>query len=132
MHLAIDPEFATPTPGVNIGNLDGANINAAQQQISAYLEEQGIPGKKILIVHQFDDSMITRKSLLVAYPRVELVIDADGVGGREGKIGDYLSYAAHPTRQFLGFKVFLDHDTPPMSIADVLSLEPTPNVIIFQ
>ena len=132
VHLAIDPEFVTRFPGEVIGSLDATAINAAQQQIGDYLEQQGIPGRKILIVHQFDESMVTRKALLVDHPRIDLVIDADGVGGKAAKIGDYRGYAADPTREYLGFKVFLKHDVPPMTIGEVLALEPSPNLIILQ
>lgn len=132
VHLAIDPEFATKSPGEVIGSLDATQINAAQEQITNYLEQEGIKGRKILVVHQFDESMITRKQLLKDYPRIDLVIDADGVGGKEAKKGDYRSYADHPTREYLGFKVFLKHDTPPMTVEEVLALDPVPNVIIFQ
>ncbi|HLC29462.1 MAG TPA: hypothetical protein VJM51_01605 [Dehalococcoidia bacterium] len=70
--------------------------------------------------------------MLKDYPRIDLVIDADGVGGKEAKKGDYRSYADHPTREYLGLKVFLKHDTPPMTVEEVLALDPVPNVIIFQ
>lgn len=132
VHLAIDPEFATPSPGRVIGSLDASQINAAQQQISEYLDKEGLEGRKILIVHQFEERMITRKQLLKDYPRIDLVIDADGVGGKAAKIGDYRDYADHPTREYLGFKVFLGHDAPPMSMGEVLALDPAPHVIIFQ
>ncbi|MDO8568598.1 MAG: hypothetical protein Q7R57_07780 [Dehalococcoidales bacterium] len=132
VHIAIDPEFVTDTPGDVIGSLDAGQINAAQQQVTDYLEQQGIGGQKILIVHQFDDSMITNKRLLKDYPRIDLVIDADGVGSKGAKTGDYNEYAADPTREYLGFKVFLKHDTPPMTIQEVLALDPPPNMMIFQ
>ncbi|HLC29461.1 MAG TPA: hypothetical protein VJM51_01600, partial [Dehalococcoidia bacterium] len=68
VHLAIDPEFATKSPGEVIGSLDATQINAAQEQITNYLEQEGIKGRKILVVHQFDESMITRKPIAQGLP----------------------------------------------------------------
>jgi len=76
--------------------------------------------------------LLPASQLLKDYPRIDLVIDADGVGGKAAKIGDYRGYAADPTREYLGFKVFLKHDVPPMTIGEVLALEPSPNLIILQ
>ena len=61
VHIALDPEFATAPdqdmPGKPIGTLSAASINQAQAALAAYVREEGLSHKKVLIVHQFVDDI---------------------------------------------------------------------------
>ncbi len=130
VQLALDPEFAMPpgeVPGQAIGSLDAADINAAQKLIQDFTEENNLPDK-ILVVHQFQASMVTRPELIQDYARVHLVMDMDGFGPSAIKVVKYGWYAA-PSRH-PGIKLFFKHDLDLMSEEDVLALQPT--VIIYQ
>lgn len=130
VQLALDPEFAMPpgeVPGQAIGSLDAADINTAQKLIQDFTEDNNLPDK-ILIVHQFQASMVTRPELIQDYPRVHLVMDMDGFGPSAIKVVKYGWYAA-PSRH-PGIKLFFKHDPDLMSEEDVLALQPT--VIIYQ
>ena len=130
VQLALDPEFAMPpgeVPGQAIGSLDAADINAAQKLVQDFIEKHNLPDK-ILIVHQFQASMVTHPELIGDYPRVHLVIDMDGFGPAAIKVVKFGWYAA-PARHS-GIKLFFKHDSDLMSEQDVLDLNP--NVIIYQ
>ncbi len=130
VHVALDPEFAMPqgeVPGESIGSLDAADVNAAQAILQEFLEEGDLPDK-VLIVHQFTQSMLTSPELIDDLPRVKLVIDMDGFGPSEIKRVKYGWYAA--PAEYSGVKLFFRHDTDLMSEQEVLELNP--DVIIYQ
>ena len=133
VHLAIDPEFVMNNggiPGETLGTMSAEQINAVQAKLNGVAAEIGM--NKVLIIHQFEDSMITNKEQIINYPFVELVIDADGFGSPGVKIVDYVQYAAEPGFEYGGFKLFYDWDSPVMTPADVMNLSPQPSVIIYQ
>ena len=141
VHLALDPEFAMndeQIPGIQIGTLDAEDINQVQAQMEQIAIELGV--NRVLIVHQFKDSMLTNKHNIINYPHVELVIDGDGYGPPGPKIRNYLQYAAEPGFDYGGFKMFTDqvdfqliYDVPFMLPERVMTvLTPQPVVIIYQ
>ncbi len=130
VQLALDPEFAMPpgeVPGQAIGTLDATDVNDAQALMREFIEKNNLPDK-ILVVHQFQASMITRPELIENNSRVHLVMDMDGFGPAAIKVVKYGWYAA-PSR-YPGIKLFFKHDPDLMSEQDVLALHPT--VIIYQ
>lgn len=137
VHLALDPEFAwsaNELPLRDIGHLDAAQINRAQQMISDFAVEQALPNK-VLVVHQFLRSMITRKDQITGYDRVELVIDMDGFGPPSTKLGSWNDVIRADNVQYAGIKLFYQQDAAAgglMTEADVMALEPVPVVIIYQ
>ncbi len=130
VHLALDPEFAMApgeVPGESIGTLDAEDVNEAQRTVQAFARERGLTDK-IVMVHQFLDTMITRRDLLERYPGVRLAIDMDGFGPAEIKRVKYGWYAA--PADYSAIKLFFKHDPDLMSEADVLALGP--DIIIYQ
>lgn len=133
VHLAVDPEFLvddTRVPGEQLGQISGPQINHIQARLDAIALATG--QRQILIIHQFDDRMITQKECILDYPGVELVWDADGFGGAGAKISDYVQYRGEPGFEYGGFKIFYEYDTPVMAPEEVLQLEPPPAVVIYQ
>jgi hypothetical protein len=133
VHLAVDPEFIVSdveVPGEDLGRITGPQVNHVQ----AWLDRIGrtIGHRKMLIVHQFDDRMIQQKAMILDYPFVELVWDADGFGGPGAKIGDYNQYRQEAGFEHGGFKLFYHEDQPLMTPEQVLMLEPPPSVVIYQ
>jgi hypothetical protein len=133
VHLAVDPEFLMHNraiPGREVGYMDGTQINAVQRRLEQVAVEIGL--NKVLIIHQFDTPMVREKAGIEDFPHVELVMDADGFGSPEAKIGDYRQYAAEPGFEYGGFKLFFGWDAPLMTPAGVMDLDPLPAVIIYQ
>ncbi|MSP13587.1 MAG: hypothetical protein EXR62_11595 [Chloroflexi bacterium] len=139
VHLAIDPEFAGQ-PGEFIGSSSAKEINRAQALISQYLSAHSIPQRKVLIVHQFLEDMLPDKHAIDNYPRVELVINADGYGGPIPKITKYNDFVSSAAAEFAGLKLFYRWDEPLLSMDQVLGLAPygdtrierRPDIIIYQ
>lgn len=139
VHLAIDPEWHTKIPGKEIGSVTGSEINAAQNIMQRYMEEQGILGKKMLIVHQFKDSMIINRPVVRSdFSRVDLVHDMDGFGGAGNKISRYVANVQAKNIPLKAFKLFYprpitwSYDTPLLSPKEVMNLKPKPSVVIYQ
>ena len=63
---------------------------------------------------------------------MDLVWDSDGFGGPGAKMGDYQQYAAEPGFEFGGFKLFYNYDTPVMTPAQVLGMNPRPVFVVYQ
>ena len=134
VHVALDPEFAWPpgvTPVRSIGHLTGAQINRAQELLQRFAAERGLP-TKILVVHQFRLDMIRGKDDIRPHERVELVIDMDGFGNQAVKLNSWNAVIRNEPVGLAAIKLFYGHDTNLMTPADVLSLEPTPAMVIYQ
>jgi hypothetical protein len=133
VHLAVDPEFMVGDegiPGKNLGRIDGETLNAVQAWLNGVAERSG--QHKILVVHQFDSSMIENKAAIQDYPLVDLVWDADGYGPPGAKSGDYNQYRGEPGFEYGGLKLFYNLDKPLMTPAQVLALEPRPAYVVYQ
>ncbi len=132
--VALDPEFALPSstkPGQRIGSIDATDINAVQAYVAQVTAAERLP-KKMLIVHQFDGSMITHREAIQRSAGVDLVIDMDGYGPAGVKVAKYRRYGGAPYAPYGGIKVFLQHDPDPLSEASLLALEPRPGLIVYQ
>ena len=134
VHLAIDPEYAvgsTEVPGEALGSLAAADVDRAQDALQRLVRAEGLP-PKLLIIHQFVDSMVPDADAIQRYPDVELIIDMDGIGLAAIKRANYQRYAALPYAFHVGIKLYFQHDPDLMPEEEVLSLEPRPVVIIYQ
>lgn len=134
VHLALDPEFAVSSPdipGKELGDIHASDIDEAQAMLRDLVEREGLP-PKLLIVHQFADSMLRDVQAIGQYPGVQLIIDMDGFGLAAIKRATYEEIASRPYASRAGIKLFLQHDPDLMSEEDVLQLQPTPTVVIYQ
>lgn len=146
VHVALDPEFhvypGEDLPGIPIGQLDAADLNEAQRILNDYVAEQGLPVKKVMMVHQFGDPMvddgvpymITNKKTLETYENVDLVLDADGFGAPAAKTRKYnlmLDDEEYPFIKYRAIKLFFFNpyeerhhgDFPEMTWPQVLGVE---------
>jgi hypothetical protein len=140
VHLAIDPEWATTQPGREIGGVDAADINLAQQMMSDYMRENGIPGPRMLVVHQFNWRMIVnREEVRTDYPGVQLIHNADGFGRPAEKYVSWEYNVLASNMPLKGFKLFYPkswrdggYDEPLLTPREVLQLTPVPVYIQYQ
>ena len=135
VHVALDPEFATRPlgvrPGRAIGGITGEQVNEVLRYLSELVQQEGLP-PKLLMVHQFADRMLHDRDVIEAQPGVELSIDMDGIGSPSAKLYGYGLYAVTEPSQRPAFKLFFDQDNPLIPPEDVLSMEPVPDLIIYQ
>ena len=134
VHLALDPEFAVDdgnTPGEIIGSLSADDIDVAQSMLQELVVEEQLP-PKLLMVHQFLDDMVSEGDTIDHYAGVDLIIDMDGFGSAAVKRATYEEYAGRDYAAHAAIKLFFDYDPDLMSEEDVLFLQPTPAVVIYQ
>jgi hypothetical protein len=86
----------------------------------------------MLIVHQFLARMIEPKRRLDSVPGVQLVVDINGAGAPRDKIKTYHALIRDNPGEFAGFKLFYTQDQPLMTASQVVALNPTPHLIIYQ
>ncbi len=145
--VALDPEFhvypGKEKPGTPIGTIHASQINEVQHLIDDYVKAQKLQKKKILMVHQFGDSvvndgvpfMIENKKTLKTYDNVELVIDMDGLGKQAVKVIKYNKITdakTYPFIKFRGIKVFFPNkwekhnhfDKPPLNLDQIFGFKP--------
>jgi hypothetical protein len=131
--LALDPEWHTPgrVPGTVIGSTDAATVNRVSAYLAGVVKSYRLP-EKLLIVHQFTDSMIQNKQHLRRRPGIALVLNVDGFGDQPNKISKYVSFTHPRTRFRSGFKLFYKEDTNMMTPAEVLKLRPRPDLVVYE
>jgi hypothetical protein len=140
VHVAVDPEFSTkanavvPTdraPGEFIGEADGRNIQAGMDLVAQLVAEQHL-SPKLFIVHQFEPDMLYNKDQLHTDPGIQFVLDMDGFGGRDEKIGNYGVLVHDELIQYGGMKLFYQQDDPLLTAPELVALDPPPLVVIYQ
>jgi hypothetical protein len=140
VHLALDPEWRTTQPMVEIGSVTAEEVNEAQRLIEDYLEEHGLPGERLLVIHQFNWKMILgRERVRTDFARVRLVHCADGFGPPAMKRSSYDFNARAPNMPIKGFKLFFKsnvpgagYDEPLIPPAEVMALNPRPYLVMYQ
>jgi hypothetical protein len=140
VHIAIDPEWRTVSPMQVIGSVKADEINDAEKAMSEYIEAEGIPGIKMLVIHQFQDRMISERDKVRAdYDGVLLIHTADGFGPPALKRASYAFNAKALNIPIKGFKLFFKttvkgagYDEPLLLPSDVLALDPSPRLVIYQ
>ena len=139
VHLAIDPELSMKygnPPGTVIGTFDATDINYAAEYLAGLVDTYYLP-PKILVVHRFTQAMVTNYKKIQTLPEVEIVMDMDGFGSKELKMGTYTLVIYPEPVQFTGIKLFYKNDTKPpstgiLSPQEVLDLTPPPIYIQYQ
>jgi hypothetical protein len=131
--LALDPEWATPdaVPGKVIGSTDAATVNRVSRYLARVVEKYKLP-EKLLVVHQFTESMIRDKQALRRRSGVALVLNVDGFGDQPNKISKYNAFTHPRTRFRSGYKLFYKEDTNLMTPRQVLRLRPRPDLVIYE
>lgn len=134
VHVALDPEFSTGPdriPGEFIGEVDGNEVQKAVDMLAEIVAQHDLPSK-ILIVHQFESEMIYNKEQIKAVEGVDVVIDMDGFGGPGAKVENYDIFVRQELIEYGGIKLFYQQDDPLLTPAEIVALEPSPLVVIYQ
>ncbi len=134
VHLAIDTEYSIDegqVPGVDLGTVDGAEIQEAVEYLDELVERENIPDK-MLMVHQFQEGIVTGKEAIQPTENVQVALHADGFGAPEDKFAKYGQLVRDEPIQYGGFKVFYQQDTPVLEPEQVLALDPVPAIVTYQ
>jgi hypothetical protein len=140
VHIALDPEFSMKgneivpndrIPGEFIGEANGIHIQEGMNLVSQIVAEAGIP-PKLFIVHQFEEDMIFNKDQISPVAGVQFVLDMDGFGGSDAKLGNYGHFVRDQLIEFGGIKLFYKQDDPLLTPPEIVTLDPPALVVIYQ
>jgi hypothetical protein len=131
--LALDPEWHTPgsVPGKVIGSTDAQTVNRVSAYLADLVKKNRLP-QKLLVVHQFTDSMIRNRERLKRRRSVAIVLNVDGFGDQPNKIAKYHEFTPRRARFNRGFKLFYKEDTSLMTPRQVLGLRPRPDLVVYE
>jgi hypothetical protein len=133
--VALDPEWnvgPNGVPGQEIGSVSARMVNRVTKYLSAIVRKRDLP-QKLVVVHQFTDSMIRNKQDLRPRKQVDLVLNADGFGTPEAKISKYEQLTpGKGSGLYAGFKLFYEEDTNLMSPKQVMRLRPRPDFVVYE
>lgn len=134
--LALDPEWRLGPDQVHmvqIGSVDAAEINATTAWLADLTRDHDLP-QKVVVLHQFAESMITNRHLVDASrPELALVLHADGHGTPELKTGTWERLQQGlPEGIRMAWKNFYDEDTPTFTPEETSAIEPQPWFVSYQ
>lgn len=134
VHLALDPEWrvgAGQIPGKVIGSVDAREVNAVSAWLEQLVQQRRLP-PKLMVVHQFTHDMIAGRERLKPREKVQVVLNADGFGGREVKVAKYRDFTRGSRAFHDGFKLFYEEDAGLMKPSQVLRLKPPPDFVVYE
>ena len=134
--LALDPEWRLK-PGQRhmrqIGSVSAAEVNTVVHWLADLVRERDLP-QKMLLLHQFKTYMLEdREQIDVTRPELSVVVQMDGHGAPGTKLETWnvLRPGSHPQMRW-GWKNFYDEDSPTLTPAQTLAVEPTPVFVSYQ
>ncbi|MGI9609382.1 MAG: hypothetical protein ACR2NL_03710, partial [Acidimicrobiia bacterium] len=135
--LALDPEWRLKEDQVHLrqtGSVTAAEINSVIDWLADLVRTNALP-QKMLIVHQFRESMIVDRDQIKQRPELQVVIQMDGDGSEGAKDATYgvLTEGTEGAHWSWGWKNFFDEDEPgPPTPESTFTKEPAPVFISYQ
>ena len=134
--VALDPEWRVGNDeipkGGKVGTVSGAEVNDTVDYLDRVIRENDLP-PKMLIVHQFQDQMISDKGSIRGTENVQIVIHMDGFGPLRLKRETYARVTSDlPPDAVVGWKNFYDEDEPTPTPQETMENDPVPMFVSFQ
>lgn len=134
--VALDPEWRVGPnqvpEGGKVGTVTGDEVNATVEYLDRIVAENDLP-PKMLIVHQFQDQMISAKQTIRGTDNVQIVIHMDGFGPLRLKRETYARITSDlPSGAVVGWKNFYDEDEPTPTPQETMENDPVPMFVSFQ
>ncbi len=135
--LALDPEWRLQPgelPLSRIGHVEAAEVNAVAAWLADVVRSHNLP-PKLLVLHQFQLQMLRDRSLInLDHDELQVVIHVDGSGSQPMKQTTWdVIRRDLPDGVFLGWKNFIDEDTPMLTPAQtVAEVKPFPSLVTYQ
>lgn len=136
--LAFDPEWAVgpgQVPGRVFGRTSGAELNQIAAYLAGLVRQHDLP-EKVFVFHQLSTRIVSGEQALKQHPGVVTVKSVDGIGNRKDKESTWRKLTpTMPPGIHAGFKLFYKEDArhgPLMTPAQVMSLRPRPELVIYE
>ncbi len=134
--LALDPEWNLQPgqfPLRQIGSVNISEVNSVVNWLAALTAKYHLP-QKLLVLHQFELSMINGESRLdTLHSELAIVIHMDGQGAPSTKQQTWNAVvAAAPRNVFFGWKNFFVKDHPMLTPRQTMLHRPQPVMISYQ
>ncbi len=136
--LALDPEWRLEPDEVHlrqIGSVSAAEVNQVVDYLVDLVREEVLP-QKLLVLHQFQPSMLPDRELIATPPELAVVLHVDGQGPLGAKYGTYDEMVTAPMGPdqtlWWGWKNFHDEDSPMATPGQTNAVEPLPMVVSYQ
>jgi hypothetical protein len=139
--LALDTEFHFPNTPAGyadaqgypccLGWMDASEINWTIGELAQISLQQHLP-RKVLVVHEWNSAVLTNEDQIKRNPDVSIVLQSDGFGSTDNKLGDYTVFVQRNLIEYGGYKLFLQLDTPLQSPQDIMQVFPQPLFISYQ
>ena len=134
--LALDPEWRLGPDQFHLrqlGSVDAAEVNEVSAWLADLVRKNVLP-QKMLLIHQFKQSMITNRSAITERPELSMVIQMDGQGPLGTKYGTLAAVVrgSEDGHWRWGWKNFYDEDTPMATPAQTLAVDPQPVYVSYQ
>lgn len=131
--VALDPEWSMApgqVPGQVVGQTPAADINQVAQYLATIVDRGALP-QKLLVVHEFDPDMVPDRQNVGTWPELAVTFDVEGYGAPQDKLQKYQQLAPLGS-WYAGFKLFYQLDTPVLTPAQVMALQPQPDMITYE
>jgi hypothetical protein len=133
--LALDPEWRL-APGErhhdHVGAVEADEVQRVVDWLADLTREAGLP-EKLLVLHQFQPSMLPDRDTIEVPAELAVVVHMDGQGPLDDKFDSYASITAGAEDRWLwGWRNAYDQDEPVATAQQVLDLEPTPVLVTYE
>lgn len=134
--IAYDPEWRLK-PGqrhmAQIGSVDAAELNRANAWLAELTRKHRLP-QKVVILHQFTQSMIRNRSALdTSHPELAILVHADGNGTPGMKMATWNNLRRDlPGGIRMAWKNFIDEDSPTFTPKQTFDVDPKPWFVSYQ
>ncbi|MEJ5867445.1 hypothetical protein WDV85_06780 [Pseudokineococcus sp. 5B2Z-1] len=134
--LALDPEWRLEPDQRHlrqVGQVGVDEVNAVGDWLAELVREDDLP-PKVFLLHQFQTRMIVdRERLDMSHDELVPLVHADGHGTPGQKLDTYRALQTDaPEGMRWGWKNFYDEDTPTMTPAETMAVEPMPDFVSYQ
>lgn len=134
--LALDPEWKltnTQLPMQQIGMVDVAEVNEVASWLAALTRKHHLP-QKLLVLHQFQQRMIThRAGLDTSHDELAYLAQMDGNGTMTAKLNTWAAVRKNSPRGLKwSWKNFIDEDLPTPTAAQTMAVRPQPVWVSYQ
>lgn len=134
--VALDPEWRLgpdEEPMNRVGHVYASEINEVADWLDELVAEEQLP-QKLLMLHQFQLQMIrNREDMTTGTDNVGVAVHADGHGdfGTKMETWEVVRRDLDPGIA-LGWKNFHDEDSPMLTPAQTMDIEPVPDIVSYQ